>query len=80
MICPQLGLNLPKYGAASSPGRRKPSRVRLRRRTVCNLVGRSLVLFKVYVCLELPFFLLSSSVAYARFIQPEQNTRWVWSH
>ena len=39
---------------------------------------RSLVFFKVHLCLDLPFFLLSGTVAYARFIQPEQKTRRVW--
>jgi hypothetical protein len=43
-------------------------------------VKGSQVLFKINLCLEPQFFLLSGAVARTSFSQPEQNTRLVWSH
>jgi hypothetical protein len=62
------------------PARWKLSRFQSKRRVVRNFVEGSLVLFKIYLCLESQFFLLLCAVTCTSFSQPEQNTRLVWSH
>ena len=62
------------FGDAGCPSHKS------KRHAVCSLVEGPLVLCKVHLCLDLPFFLLPGAIAYGRFIQSEQNTRWIWSH